>query len=124
MNGFDVLFTDLDHYHNFINQYDSISSSFWADKFLFSIKLFDSFSKLFLQNLVLADFSCIIYVRCECGRWCLNFVRVLNLREFVENSCHPVPRRVRKEGPVLRILTPDPVDPLDPLDPADLGMNS
>ena len=44
------------------------------------------------------------------------------MREFVLNSHHPDPRRVRKGGPKLRLLTPDlldPVDPLDPLDPVD-----
>ena len=56
---------------------------------------------------------------------CLKHTR--HLREFVENSRHPDPRRVGKGGPELRLLTlivRDPLDPVDPVDPVDPLMSS
>ena len=37
-----------------------------------------------------------------------------DLRDFVESSRHPDPRRAWKGGPELWLLTTDPADPADP----------
>ena len=46
------------------------------------------------------------------------------LREFVENSRHPDPRRVRNGGPELRLMALIRWKVVDPEDPEDPGMNS